>query len=59
MKGVVMRKFLSGLFIDLIAFAGLAMVGVGLWMVQPWLSLVIIGMVLFISGIIGTIGANK
>ena len=31
------------LFADAIGLAGLAMMGTGLWWVQPWISLVVVG----------------
>jgi len=37
---------------DLIAFIGLVMVGVGLWLVSPSLALVVVGAVLLVGSIL-------
>jgi len=37
--------------VDILTFGGLAMVGAGLWMVRPWVALVVVGGVLFGLGI--------
>ena len=38
---------------DMMALIGLAMVGAGLWMVAPWLALVVEGTLLLIGGVAG------
>ena len=39
---------------DVLYSVGIALVGVGLWWVRPWLALVGVGCVLLVSGIIGS-----
>ena len=37
---------------DLVAFAGLVMIGVGLWLVSPSLALVVVGAVLLLGALL-------
>lgn len=41
-------------FFDVLIFAGLFMAGIGLWLYDPRLSLVVIGAILFALGIVGS-----
>ena len=40
---------------DIFAFGGLAMAGVGLWILEPWISLTVTGFLLFGMGILPAI----
>jgi hypothetical protein len=42
-----------GLIFDLLAVAGIVLIAVGLWLVAPWLSLLVTGLILFAAGILG------
>lgn len=43
-----MRKVLADLFI----VTGLASLGVGLWMVAPWIALAVVGVLLILFGLL-------
>lgn len=43
---------------DILVFLGLGMMATGLWMVRPWLALVVVGMLLFGAGIMGAKGGK-
>ncbi len=44
---------------DGIATLGLVLVGVGLWMVAPWLSLTVAGALLILAGVRGSVLAAR
>lgn len=39
---------------DVWTYAGLVVLGVGLWMIDRWLALVVVGLLLFVCGIDAT-----
>lgn len=44
---------------DLIAIAGLATLGVGLWLVHPGLSLTVVGLVGLVFGVVGSLRESR
>jgi len=36
---------------DILVFLGLIFVGIGLWLVEPWLSFVVVGGLLIVGGV--------
>ena len=41
--------------IDTVSLVGLAMIGVGLWLLSPAVSLVAVGVLLLVAGVVGAV----
>lgn len=44
---------------DVLALLGLAALGAGLWLIAPWLGLTVVGTVLLVVGLGGSVMAEK
>ena len=43
---------MRGVILDLVGLAGISMLGTGLWMLKPWLALVVVGALLTVGAIV-------
>jgi len=46
-------------FNDILVVAGLIMIGVGLWLYRPWISLSVLGVILMLMGVYPYIRITK
>ena len=42
-----LKRYLPSIVRDVALFGGLLMAGVGLWLYEPWISLTVVGLILF------------